>query len=80
MEEGVAQQTSGGEAEKNLQQVLVLVAVGLNRDQEQDEERSCADQQGGPNGLEEEQEEQELLKLQQRVRKSSRSLPHTQLR
>lgn len=54
VEEGVAQQPPRGEAEQNLQQVLVLVTVGLNWDQEQDEERSRADQQGGPDGLEEE--------------------------
>lgn len=53
MEEGIAQQTPRGEAEQNLQQVLVLVTVGLNWDQKQDEERSRADQQGRPNGLEE---------------------------
>lgn len=51
VEEGVAQQPTGGKAEQNLQQVLVLVAVGLNWDQEQDEERSRADQQGRPDGL-----------------------------
>lgn len=52
MEEGIAQQAAGGEAEQNLQQVLVLVTVGLNWDQKQDEERSRADQQGRPDGLE----------------------------
>lgn len=45
VEEGVAQQSTGGEAEQDLEQVLVLVAVGLNRDQKQDEERSRTDQQ-----------------------------------
>lgn len=76
VEEGVAQQTPGGETEKNLQQILVLVTVGLNRDQEQDEERSRADQQGGPDGLEVEQEEQELLKLQ-RGRAAGACLTHS---
>lgn len=52
MEEGVAQQAPGGEAEQNLQQVLVLVTVGLDWDEKEDEERSRADQQGGPDGLE----------------------------
>lgn len=54
MEEGIAQQAPRGEAQQNLQQVLVLVTVGLNWDQKQDEERSRADQQGGPDGLGEE--------------------------
>lgn len=71
MEEGVAQQTPRGEAEQNLQQVLVLVAVGLNWDQEQDEEGSRADQQGGPDGLE---EERGRLLL-----KRSKHLRHTEL-
>lgn len=71
VEEGVAQQTPRGEAEQNLQQILVLVTVGLNWDQEQDEERSRADQQGGPDGLEGERG-RFLLKL-------SKHLRHTEL-
>ena len=51
VEEGVAQQTTGGETQQHFEQILVLVAVGLNRDQKQDEERSCADQQGGADSL-----------------------------
>lgn len=54
VQEGIAQQAPRGEAQQNLQQVLVLVTVGLNWDQKQDEERSRADQQGGPDGLGEE--------------------------
>lgn len=53
VEEGVAQQSTRGEAEQNLEQVLVLVTVGLNWDEEEDEERSGADQQGGAEGLRE---------------------------
>lgn len=67
VEEGVAQQPPRGEAEQNLQQVLVLVTVGLNWDQEQDEERSRADQQGGPDGLQEERG-RVLLKLSKHPR------------
>lgn len=51
MEEGVAQQSTRSEAEQNLEQVLVLVTVGLNWDEEEDEERSGADQQGGTESL-----------------------------
>lgn len=51
VEEGVTQQTTRGETKQHLEQVLVLVAVGLNWDQKQDEERSCADQQSGSNSL-----------------------------
>lgn len=51
MKEGVTEQSTRGEAEQHLEQVLVLVAVGLNWDQEQDEERRRADQQGGADGL-----------------------------
>jgi len=51
VEEGVAQQSARGEAEQHLQQVLVLVAVGLDRDQEQDEERRGADEQSRSDGL-----------------------------
>lgn len=51
VKEGVTQQSTWGEAEQHLEQVLVLVTVGLNWDQEQDEERSGADQQGGAKSL-----------------------------
>lgn len=51
VEEGISQQSTRGEAQQHLEQVLVLVAVGLNWDEEQDEERSRTDQQGGSNGL-----------------------------
>lgn len=51
VKKGVTQQSTWGEAEQHLEQVLVLVTVGLNWDQEQDEERSCADQQGGAKSL-----------------------------
>lgn len=51
VEEGVAQQSARGEAEQHLEQVLVLVAVGLNRDEEEDEKGSGADQQGGAESL-----------------------------
>lgn len=71
VEEGVAQQTAGGEAEQHLQQVLVLVTVGLNWDQEQDEERRRADQQGRPDGLEEEERGQEALSEEEQVEPSS---------
>lgn len=43
VEEGIAQQPTRGEAQQHLQQILVLVAVGLNWDQKQDEERSRTD-------------------------------------
>ena len=46
VEEGVAQKPSRGKAEQHLQQVLVLVCVGLDRDEEEDEEGCCTDQQG----------------------------------
>lgn len=51
VKESVAQQSARGEAKQHLEQVLVLIAVGLNWDQEQDEERSGADQQGRSDGL-----------------------------
>lgn len=51
VEEGVAQQAARGKAEQHLEQVLVLGAVGLDWDQEQDEERSGTDQQGRSDGL-----------------------------
>ena len=61
VEEGVTQQSTWGEAEQHLQQVLVLVAVGLNWDQKQDEERSRADQQRRSDGLERNRMEGSLL-------------------
>lgn len=51
VEEGVTQQSTWGEAEQHLEQVLVLVTVGLNWDQKQDEERSRTDQQGRSDSL-----------------------------
>lgn len=51
VEEGVTQQSTRGKTEQHLEQVLVLVAVGLNWDQKQDEERSCTDQQSRPDSL-----------------------------
>lgn len=51
VEEGVTQQSAGGKAEQHLEQVLVLVAVGLDWDQKQDEERGRADQQGRSDSL-----------------------------
>lgn len=51
VQEGVSQQSTWGEAEQHLEQVLVLVAVGLNRDQKQDEEGSRTDQQRRSDGL-----------------------------
>ncbi|CAG5888937.1 unnamed protein product [Menidia menidia] len=51
VEEGIAQQPTRGKTEQHLQQVLVLVAVGLDWDQKQDEERSSADQQSGSDSL-----------------------------
>lgn len=51
VEEGIPQQSTRGETEQHLEQVLVLVAVGLNWDQKQDEERSSTDQQGGSHSL-----------------------------
>lgn len=53
VEECVTQQPPGCKTEQNLEQVLVLVAVGLNRDEEQDEERSSADEQSGSDSLQE---------------------------
>lgn len=43
VEEGITQQPTRGEAQQHFQQILVLVAVGLNWDQKQDEERSRTD-------------------------------------
>lgn len=51
VEECVPQQPTGGEAEQHLEQVLVLVTVGLNWDQKQDEERSRTDEQGCSDSL-----------------------------
>lgn len=51
VQEGVTQQSPRREAQQHLQQVLVLVAVGLNWNEEQDEERSRADQQGRSDSL-----------------------------
>lgn len=51
MEEGVSQQASRGEAEQHLQQVLVLIRVGLDRDEEEDEEGGRTDQQSGADRL-----------------------------
>lgn len=51
MEKGVTQQTTWGKAEEHFKQVLVFVTVWLNRDQKQNEERSCTDQQGCSNSL-----------------------------
>lgn len=51
VEEGITQQSTRGKTEQHLEQVLVLVAVWLNWDQKQDEERSCTDQQGGSDSL-----------------------------
>lgn len=53
MEEGVSQQPPGSEAQQHLQQVLVLVCVGLDRDEEEDEEGSSTDQQSGTYRLDE---------------------------
>ena len=52
VKEGVSQQASGCEAQQHLEEVLVLVGVGLHRDEEEAEEGSSADQQGGPYSLE----------------------------
>lgn len=57
VEEGVTQQPTGGEAQQHFEQILVLVAVGLNWDQKQDEERSRTNQQGGSNSLQTKMEE-----------------------
>lgn len=62
MKEGVTQQSTRGEAEQHLEQVLVLVTVGLNWDQEQDEERSRADQQGGAESLQKQGERRFALR------------------
>lgn len=51
VKEGITQQSTRGKAEQHLEQVLVLVAVWLNWDQKQDEERSRTDQQGGSDSL-----------------------------
>ncbi len=51
VEEGITQQSTWGEAQQHLQQVLVLVTVGLNWDQEQNEERSRTDKQSCSNSL-----------------------------
>ena len=51
VEEGISQQPTRSETEQHLEQVLVLVAVGLNWDQKQDEERSRTDEQGGSDSL-----------------------------
>lgn len=51
VEEGVTQQSTGGKAKQHLEQVLVLVTVGLDWDQKQDKERSGADQQSSSDSL-----------------------------
>lgn len=51
VQEGVPQEAPRGEAEQELEQGLVLGAVGLHRDQEEDEVGGGADQEGRPQGL-----------------------------
>lgn len=51
VQEGVSQQPTRGEAQQHLQEVLVLVCIGLDRDQEEDEEGRSTDQQSGTDGL-----------------------------
>lgn len=51
VQEGITQQSTRSKAQQHLEQVLVLVAVGLDWDQKQDEERSRTDQQSGSDCL-----------------------------
>lgn len=51
VEEGVTQQSTRCEAQQHFEQILVLVAVGLNWDQKQDEEGSCTNEQSGSDSL-----------------------------
>lgn len=51
VEEGVTQQSTRCEAQQHFEQILVLVTVGLNWDQKQDEEGSCTNEQSGSDSL-----------------------------
>lgn len=51
VQEGVPQEAPRGEAEQQLEQGLMLGAVGLHGDQEEDEVGGSADQEGRPEGL-----------------------------
>ena len=50
VEEGVAQEPPGGEAEQDLEEGGVVTGV-LERDAEEDEERSCTDEYCGDKGI-----------------------------
>lgn len=51
VQEGIPQKAPRGEAEQQLEQGPVLRAVGLHRNQEQDEVGSGTDEEGGPESL-----------------------------
>ena len=53
VQEGVSQEAPRSKAEQQLKEGLVLGGLGLHRDQEEDEVRGSADEEGGPNGLQE---------------------------
>lgn len=67
MEEGVSQEPPRGKAQQHLQQVLVLVGVGLDRDEEEDEEGRSTDQQSGNYRLDDTEERKKNKMLKKKI-------------